>query len=75
MGMHSTQARIIVAKNPMNYRMAYGAISRAVFLLDTPGPTPATVRNFNFVNRDRPFFPVDFDMELERIDILRAVAR
>ena len=75
MGMNSAEARIIVAKNPMNYRMAYGAVSKAVYVLDTQGPTPATVRNFNFVNRARPFFPLDFDMELDHIEILRAIAR
>ena len=75
LGMNSAEARIIVAKNPMNYRMAYGAVSKAVYVLDTPGPTPATVRNFNFVNRARPFFPLDFDMELDHIEILRAIAR
>ena len=75
LGMDSAQARIIVAKNPMNYRMAYGAMSKAVYILDTPGPTPATVRNFNFAKRARPFFPLDFDMELNQIEILRATAR
>lgn len=71
-GMDATKARFIVAKNPMNYRMAYGAIAKAVFVLDTPGPTPATVRHLPFAKRERPFFPLDEDMELESMDILRS---
>ena len=56
----------------MNYRLAYGTIAQAVFVLDTPGPTPPTVRHF--VRRSRPFFPLDSDMELE-MEVLRAEAR
>ncbi|MXY84000.1 MAG: hypothetical protein F4Y91_18540, partial [Gemmatimonadetes bacterium] len=74
LGMDAAQARFIVAKNPMNYRLAYGAIAQAVFVLDTPGPTPATVRHLPFVRRARPFFPLDSDMDLE-MEVLRAEAR
>ena len=74
LGMDAAQARFIVAKNPMNYRLAYGAIAQAVFVLDTPGPTPATVRHLPFVQRTRPFFPLDSEMELE-MEVLRAEAR
>ena len=58
----------------MNYRLAYGAIAQAVFVLDTPGPTPATVRHLPFVRRTRPFFPLDPDMALE-MEVLRSEAR
>lgn len=52
-------AKFIVAKNPMNYRMAYAGVSRAAFVLDTPGPTPASVRHVKFRNLKRPYFPAD----------------
>lgn len=74
LGMDAAQARFIVAKNPMNYRLAYGAMAQAVFVLDTPGPTPATVRHLPFVRRARPFFPLDSDMDME-IEVLRSEAR
>ena len=74
LGMDAAQARFIVAKNPMNYRLAYGAMAQAIFVLDTPGPTPATVRHLPFVRRARPFFPLDSDMELE-MEVLRSEAR
>ena len=57
-----TLAKFIVAKNPMNYRQAYGDIAKAVFVLDTPGPTPATLKNVNFAKLQRPYFPADLDI-------------
>ncbi len=48
--------------NPMNYRIAYGAIARGSFLLNTPGPTPASVAQVNFRNVARPWFPADPEM-------------
>ena len=74
LGMDAAQVRFIVAKNPMNYRLAFGPMAPAVFVLDTPGPTPATVRHLPFVQRTRPFFPLDPDMELE-MEVLRSEAR
>lgn len=63
MQLNPAAARFVVAKNPMNYRMAYGEIAGEIFILDTPGPTPATVRHFDFQKLERPFFPVDADMD------------
>ncbi len=57
--MDPAAAKFIVAKNPMNYRMAYGGLDPAVFILDTPGPTPATMRHVRFKNLRRPYFPLD----------------
>jgi microcystin degradation protein MlrC len=58
-GLDSTEAKFIVAKNPMNYRLAYGAIANGIFILDTPGPTPATLRHVKFQKLQRPYFPAD----------------
>ena len=62
LGMNSAQARIIVAKNPMNYRLAYGAIAKAMIVLDTPGPTPATLKHVTFKKLSRPYFPADVEV-------------
>ena len=59
MGLSASEAKFIVAKNPMNYRQAYGAIAKAIFVLDTPGPTPPTVRHVQYKNVRRPYFPLD----------------
>lgn len=61
-GLDPSGAKFIVAKNPMNYRLAYGAIAKAVFVLDTPGPTPATLKHVRFKKLGRPYFPADTDI-------------
>ncbi|MCC7265676.1 MAG: M81 family metallopeptidase [Candidatus Latescibacteria bacterium] len=59
LGMEARTAKFVVAKNPMNYRQAYGAFAREVFILDTPGPTPPTLRHVQYKRLARPYFPVD----------------
>ena len=58
-GMDVRRAKFIGVKNPMNYRHAYRDLMKAAFIVDTPGPTPAHVRNLNFERMQRPFFPLD----------------
>ena len=57
--MNPNAAKFIVAKNPMNFRIAYEGLHAQVFVLDTPGPTPATMRSVAFKNLQRPYFPLD----------------
>lgn len=61
-GLDPSQAKFIVAKNPMNYRLAYREIAKAAFVLDTPGPTPATLKHVRFKKLSRPYFPADADI-------------
>jgi len=58
-GLDPTNAKFIVAKNPMNYRYAYGDYARAIYVLDTPGPTPPTLKHVEFRRLQRPYFPKD----------------
>jgi microcystin degradation protein MlrC len=58
-GMDTGSARFIVVKNPMNYRVGYAGRHSAVYVLDTPGPTPASLRHVKFQSLARPFFPQD----------------
>lgn len=62
MGLNAREAKFVVAKNPMNYRTSYVGISKAAFILDTPGPTPPTLRHVRFRNLKRPFYPADEDI-------------
>ncbi len=62
LGMDTDAARFIVAKNPMNYRVAYGGRYRELFVLDTPGPTPASQRHVRYERLARPYFPADSDI-------------
>ncbi len=63
MHMDPSAAKFIVAKNPMNYRQAYGALAKASFVLATPGPTPATIRHVAYQRLQRPYFPLDAQIE------------
>ena len=62
MGLEAGEAKFVVAKNPMNYRMSYAGLSKGAFILDTPGPTPPTLRHVGFRNLKRPFYPADRDI-------------
>ena len=63
--------KFVVAKNPMNHRRAWGERMARVFVLDTPGPTPASVRGLPFNNQRRPWFPRDAEMKSYEPMILR----
>ena len=58
-GIDPRQSRYVIVKNPMNYHNVYDDVAAAVHVLDTPGPTPATVRGLPFLTLRRPFFPRD----------------
>ncbi len=51
--------RFVVVKNPMNYRLTLRPEAVGEFLLDTPGPTPATLRHVKYERMKRPYFPAD----------------
>ncbi|MCH2361302.1 MAG: M81 family metallopeptidase [Pirellulales bacterium] len=58
-----SQMKIIVAKNPMNYGMAFSDYSDLMMVLDTRGPTPATCRHLPFQRITRPAFPWQDDFD------------
>ena len=62
MELHAAEAKFVVVKNPMNYRSGYRNVAKADFLLDTPGPTPATLRGVAHRNVKRPYFPADAEI-------------
>ena len=64
-------AKFIVVKNPMNYHIAYGDIAAAIYVLDTPGPTPPTLRHCPFERVERTYFPADEELELTDPVVLR----
>jgi microcystin degradation protein MlrC len=71
MQMHPRDAKFIVVKNPMNYRVGYAGMARAAFILDTPGPTPATLRGVEYSRLARPYFPADQDIPDLQFQILK----
>ena len=58
-GMSAEEAKFVVVKNPMNFRVSYQDMAKAMLILDTPGPTPATLRGVAYANLQRPYFPLD----------------
>jgi len=68
-GIHVSNMKIIVAKNPMNYGMAFSACSDLMMVLDTRGPTPATCRHLPFQRITQPSFPWQDDFD-EHIKVL-----
>jgi microcystin degradation protein MlrC len=57
-----SSCKFIVAKNPMNYRVAYGDIAKAIFILNTTGPTPATIKHVSLSKIEHPYFPAVEDI-------------
>ncbi len=71
MEMDTGAAKFIVVKNPMNYRIGYAGKYQAAFVLDTPGPTPPTVRHVEFKNLARPYYPADSEIPNLRPLVIR----
>lgn len=59
LGLNPADYQIIVVKNPMNYFMTYSDIASDFYIIDSPGPTPATCKALTYTQRQRPFFPFD----------------
>ena len=73
--LDARSSKFIVVKNPMNYSMAYGEIAKGEFILNTPGPTPATLRGTPFKHVRRPYYPADAEIPGLQPTILRGVPR
>ena len=71
LGLDPAAAKFVVVKNPMNYRIAYGDIATATYILDTPGPTPPTLRHCPFEHLERAYFPADEELDLTEPVVLR----
>ena len=59
LGIDVAAMKFIVAKNPMNYLMAFEDCSQLFLVLDTRGPTPASCRHLPYSQTVRPAFPWD----------------
>lgn len=75
LGLKARRAKFVVVKNPMNYSMAYGDIVKGEFILNTPGPTPATLSGTQFQNVRRPYYPADGEIPDLQPTIYRSVTR
>tara|TARA_B100000902_G_scaffold356743_1_gene370635 strand:+ start:1305 stop:2795 length:1491 start_codon:yes stop_codon:yes gene_type:complete len=69
-GINPRLSRFVVAKNPMNFNNVYAECASQIHILDTPGPTPASVKNLPFKNLTHPCFPVHKDISQLKTTIL-----
>ena len=74
-GMDTRNAKFIVVKNPMNYRVGYEGKFTEALVLDTPGPTPAVLRHVRFNELKGPYFPAQEEIPGLRPVVLRNVPR
>lgn len=72
MGLNPADYRLIVVKNPMNYFMTYSPIADNFYVIDSPGPTPATCKSLVYNQMQRPFFPFDGEIEGDPVRIFGA---
>jgi len=75
LGLDARMAKFVVVKNPMNYSMAYGEIAKGEFILNTHGPTPATLRGIRFQNVRRPYYPADAEIADLQPTVYQSVSR
>jgi microcystin degradation protein MlrC len=64
-GLEPEDAKIVVVKSPLQFRAGYGAFAKAMWVVDTPGPSPANLRRLDWQHVSRPLFPFDDDFEPE----------
>lgn len=59
LGLDPRRAKFVCVKNMMNFRVGYGGIMKAFFVVAVPGPTPADMRMLPFRRIGRPVYPLD----------------
>ncbi len=64
-GLEPADAKIVVVKSPLQFRDGYGGFARALWVVDTPGPSTASFHRLDWRHVSRPLFPFDDDFEPE----------
>ena len=72
LGLDPADYQLIVVKNPMNYFMTYSPIADYFYVIDSPGPTPATCKSLVYTKMQRPFFPFDDSIPGDPVKIFGA---
>ena len=62
--------KFVVAKNPMNYQQAYAGMMKAVYVLDTPGPTPANTNALPYTAMSSGWFPAEPEHTIDEPEVL-----
>jgi microcystin degradation protein MlrC len=64
-GLEPRDAKIVVVKSPLQFRAGYGPFAKALWVVDTPGPSTANLQRLDWQHVSRPLFPFDDDFEPE----------
>jgi microcystin degradation protein MlrC len=64
-GLEPRDAKIVTVKSPLQFRDGYGAFAKAMWVVDTPGPSTANLGRLDWQHVSRPLFPFDDDFEPE----------
>ena len=64
-GLEPRDAKIVVVKSPLQFRAGYGSFAKAMWVVDTPGPSTANLQRLDWQHVSRPLFPFDDDFEPE----------
>lgn len=75
MGLNPADYQLIIVKNPMNYYMTYNSIAENFYVIDSPGPTPATCKSLIYNQMKRPFFPFDQEISRDPVKVFGAVSQ
>jgi microcystin degradation protein MlrC len=62
-GLEPRDAKIVVVKSALQFRDGYGPFARAMWVVDTPGPSTANFTRLPWTRLSRPLFPFDDDFE------------
>jgi microcystin degradation protein MlrC len=62
-GLEPRDAKIVVVKSALQFRDGYGPFARAMWVVDTPGPSTASFERLTWTRISRPLFPFDDDFE------------
>lgn len=60
-GLEPREAKIVVVKSALQFRDGYGPFARAMWLVDTPGPSTANLKRLSWRKIPRPLYPFDDD--------------
>lgn len=67
-GIEPFEAKIIVVKSGIGYKVIYGEVAKGIVDADCPGLGSRNVAHFHYQCISRPMFPLDPDMDQPNFD-------
>lgn len=63
MGLEPSTADIVMVKSANQFRADYGKMTEKIFILDTPGRSPANLHQLRYSKLQRPCYPFEDDFD------------